>query len=280
MTRDPEEATDGPPDPQLAPQRSPGWGEKPEGLEDVEVSRDDVTIGEADPRDLTASDTEPVEDETTATLLGSLAEGDAVDRQRAALALVDAEGDADAIAAGLASAALEDDHADVRQFAVEALGKRGGDVALDTARFALEDDDPWVRAEAVVALDRRAREEHAAVIEEALADDHHAVRRNALISLFKLRGEGAAEELLAHCDDDSERVREWAAHLLAGVESDAATERLRALAAEDDSQIVRSTATTALQTDARAFRRGFSGAIDEQERTLPGEDALNRTPDL
>ncbi|WP_380680418.1 HEAT repeat domain-containing protein [Salinigranum sp. GCM10025319] len=283
--RDEEEATDGPPDPQLHPERSPGFGEDPAGLEDIEVDRD-VTIGEASPEELRASDTEPVEDASWETLLAVLAGDDVVERRRVALALAE-RGDAldteevETVVRGLARAATTDDDDEVRQFAVEALGKLGeGDgVAIETARTLCDDPEPWVRAEAVVALDRLDRAGNEDVLRAALDDDHHAPRRNAAISLFKLHGEDALDLLLAQVDDPSDRVREWAAHLLGGIDDDRARAALDRLT-DDDRDIVRRTAARALEVDAGSFRRQFGGAIDGTETTLPGEDELNRQPDL
>ncbi|MFB6164708.1 MAG: HEAT repeat domain-containing protein [Haloarculaceae archaeon] len=266
------------PDPQLDPAASPGFEGGPEKLSDIEVSRD-VTIGEADPRDLTAGDTEPVAGDGDDQLLADLREGDAVERRRAAIALGKA-GSAVAVDA-LADAARGDADADVRQFAVEALGKIGGDRAPEVATELLDDADPWVRAEAVVALDRLDRAANADAIEAALDDDHHAVRRNALVSLFKLRGAAIEDPLLEATRDDEERLREWAAHLLAGVESTAASERLRELAADEtESRIVRETAARALDAEPGRFRRQFTGALEETDDALPDEDGLNRQPDL
>ncbi|ESP89694.1 HEAT repeat domain-containing protein [Candidatus Halobonum tyrrellensis] len=275
--RDEEEATDGPPDPGLHPERSPGFGEQPDGLEDIEVDRD-VTIGEASIAELAASDTEPVEDDALADLLASLAGDDVVDRRRAALALADRERDERAVAA-LERVARADDDAEVRQFAVEALAKLGGTAAADAALELTHDPNPWVRAEAVVALDRLDRGTHADAIESALDDPHHAVRRNALVSLFKHRGEGALAPLVDAADDPSERVREWAAHLLGGVDDERAADALAELT-RDDADVVRKTAARAREVDAGSFRRQFGGALDETDRTLPGEDDLNRTPNL
>jgi HEAT repeat protein len=275
--RDEEEATDGPPDPQLHPERSPGFGEEPDGLSDVEVDRD-VTIGEASPAELAASDTEPVADDAAADLLAALAGDDVVERRRAALGLAERER-SDRIVEALVAAARTDDDAEVRQFAVEALAKLGGPGGARTALALTDDDEPWVRAEAVVALDRLDRAAHEAAIAAALDDDHHAVRRNALVSLFKRRGEDALDVLVAAADDPSERVREWAAHLLGGVDDERAAETLARLT-DDDSGVVRTTAERALTVDPGSFRRQFGGPIDETDRTLPGEDELNRTPDL
>ncbi|WP_135820591.1 HEAT repeat domain-containing protein [Halostella litorea] len=275
--RDEEEATDGPPDPGLRPERSPGFGDAPAGLDDIEVDRD-VTIGEASPAELAASDTDPVADDETAELLDALAGDEAVERRRAALALAEREG-SERVRRALQAAATGDDDAEVRQFAVEALGKVGGAVAAETALALTDDPEPWVRAEALVTLDRLDRGEHEAAIADALDDDHHAVRRNALVSLFKLRGEDALPALVDAAADPSERVREWAAHLLGGVADERADETLADLV-DDDSRIVRETAANARTVDAGSFRRQFSGTLDESDRTLPGEDELNRTPNL
>ncbi|WP_459192032.1 HEAT repeat domain-containing protein [Halosimplex sp. J119] len=278
--RDPEEATDGPTDPRVHPEQSPGFGLDHAGLEDIEVSREDVTIGEATPRELAATDISTIASESAREKLDRLATGDAVERQRAALALAEEERDP-AIVEALVTAGLGDEDSDVRQFAVEALAKLGGENAERAALEITDDDDPWVRAEAVVALDRLDRERYADRIEAALDDDHHAVRRNALVSIFKRRGEGALEPLLDAADDESERVREWAVHLLAGVDDDRARETLREVAAdESEERIVRGTAARALEADPGRFRRQFTGALDRGDTTLPGEDHLNRQPDL
>ncbi|MEF8843326.1 MAG: protein phosphatase, partial [Haloarculaceae archaeon] len=111
---DPEEATD----PQVHPEASPGFDEDPDGLEDIEVSRD-VTIGEASLRDLASSDTAPLETATTEERLALLVRGDAVERRRAALSLADGERTED-VAEALVRVARTDEDDDVRQFAVEA----------------------------------------------------------------------------------------------------------------------------------------------------------------
>jgi hypothetical protein len=277
--RDPEEATDGPTDPRVDPEKSPGFGEDPDGLEDIEVSRD-VTIGEATPRELQATDTTPVAGDPAAEKIADLRDGDLVERRRGALALAEERPTA-AVLDTLVGPGLNDEDSDVRQFAVEALGELGGEQAGEAAVGALGDSDPWVRAEAVVALDRINRRRYESHIEAALADDHHAVRRNAAVSLFKLRGEDALDVLLEQSRADSERLREWAAHLLAGVDDERADERLRELAGDDTQpQVVRSTAARSLEADPGKFRRQFTGGTENDSADLPGESRLNRRPDL
>lgn len=269
---------DGPPDPQLDPERSPGLDAEIEALEDIEVSRDDVTIGDADPGELTAADTDPVADADHGSLVTDLREGAKTERRRAALALADRSFDAAAVAA-LADAARGDPDADVRQFAVEALGELGGETAHDVARDAADDDDPWVRAEALVALDHVDRAANAERLDAALDDPHHAVRRNALVSLFKLRGEAALPALLDAADDDSERVREWVAHLLGGIDDERATDALEDLA-RDDVGVVAKTAANALDVDAGRFRRQFVQSSERDTDDTTSDDRLNRRPNL
>jgi HEAT repeat protein len=285
MTDDPYdrgdyEEADEPPDPQVLPEHSPGFGEEMVAIEDLDIGRD-VDLGTATLRELCASDVEPLarasEDEQVERLLT----GDHVERRRAALAIAEGGSVSDDAVGALARACLTDDDSDVRQFAVESLGKVGGERTHDAVLECTDDEDPWVRAEAVVALDRLDREAFQDRIEAALDDDHHAVRRNAAISLFKLRGEDTLAILLDQLDDESERVREWAAHLLGGIDDDRARTALERVASdESEPRIVASTAARALKADPGAFRRQFSGAIDQRERTLPGEDRLNRQPDL
>jgi len=277
--RDPDEATDGPTDPRVHPEESPGFGEDPDGLEDIEVSRD-VTIGDASHRELQATDTAPLRGTGATEKIADLVEGDLVERRRAALALGEGRPTEAALDA-LIEHGLADDDADVRQFAVEALGQLGGERASEAAVRVCDDPDPWVRAEAVVALDRIDRSEYAPAIEAALDDDHHAVVRNAMVSLFKLRGEALFPVLLELSHADSERLREWAVHLLAGVDDDRAASRLEAVASDETQpKVARSTAVRALDADPGKFRRQFSGGTENDSADLPGESALNRRPDL
>ena len=276
---DDHDPSDGPPDPQLDPSRSPGFGTDPTAIEEIDVGRD-VTLGDAEPAELTVGDRSSVDGAAIPALVSLLRNGDATQRGRAALALADRPGAAADAVSTVAAAAIEDADADVRQFAVEALGKIGGPAAGPAAKRVLRDEDPWVRAEAVDALDRIDREGHAETIEAAVDDDHHAVRRNAAISLFKRRGEDALPMLLDLAEDPSNRAREWAAHMLGGVDDDRARDALESLATGDENEIVRVTARKSLDADPARFRRKFAGAADRDRQPLPGEDLLNRRPDL
>jgi hypothetical protein len=240
--------SEGPADPNLDPERSPGAGRNIDGLEDIEVSRDDIEMGEADPADLTAADTGPVADDSIESLVSDLQNGAPRDRQRAAIALAKRQPDEGTLEA-LASSARSDPDADVRQFAVEALASldepAGADVALD----ALSDDDPWVRAEAIVTLDDVDREAFIEDIERALDDDHPAVRRNALVSLWKVHGVEMLDRLLPFARDESDRVREWVATLLGGIDDPRAKNALMELT-KDPHDIVATTAADALESAA------------------------------
>ena len=260
---------DGPPDPQLDPTKSPGFDDEVESLDEIDIGRDDVTLGEATPAELTAADTTPVADDDSETLIETLTTGAPSERQRAALALAERD-PTDAVIKALADRARRDDDPDVRQFAVETLGELGVDAASTVAREALADPNPWVRAEAVVVLDGLDRQAYAAAIEACLDDDHHAVRRNALLSLSKQRGSELLETLLTFVDDDSERVREWVAELLGGFDDERARSALERLS-EDDSDIVAEAAGHALESDGdrRELFTGSTVQIDQPTRDVP-----------
>ena len=277
--RDPDEATDGPTDPRVHPEESPGFGAESEGLEDIEVSRD-ITIGEATPRELQATDIAPLVGTEAAEKITALRSDDLVERRRAALALGE-ETRAAVILDALIEIGLADEDSDVRQFSVESLGELGGERAGDAAVETLSDPNPWVRSEALIALDKIDRQQHATAIEASLADDHHAVRRNAAVSLFKLRGTEMKEVLLDQTHDDSERVREWAAHLLAGIPGDDVETRLREIANDDaEPKVVRSTAARSIEEDPGAFRRQFTGGTEGATGGDPTKNRLNKKPDF
>lgn len=269
------EREDGPADPRVHPERSPGFGDAgPDGLEDIEVERD-VEIGAAEPGEFAAADTEPVENDDPTALRTQALEGDVVERRRAVLELGDRR-PTDATIDALSRAIREDPDGDVRQFAVESLGSLGDDRGLAAVHDACRDDDPWVRAEAVVALDGIDRAGQADRLDALRSDDHHAVRRNAMIALCKLRGEAMADTLLEHLEDPSPRVREWAAQFLGDIDDDRARDALRVASRTDDSQIVRVTATKALADELRAGH--FDAGDDPTESG--GYDPLNDQPDL
>lgn len=277
--RDPDEATDGPTDPRVHPEESPGFGEESDGLEDIEVSRD-ITIGEATPRELQATDISPLVGTEAAEKITTLRSDDLVERRRAALALGEEE-PADLVLDALINIGLADDDADVRQFSVESLGDLGGERAGAAAAETLSDPNPWVRSEALIALDKIDREQYETTIEAAFEDDHHAVRRNAAVSLFKLRGTETKEVLLSQTHDDSERVREWAAHLLAGIPGEDVEARLREIADdESEPKVVRSTAARSIEEEPAAFRRQFTGGTEGDTGGDPTKNRLNRKPDF
>jgi hypothetical protein len=277
VSSDPTDA-DGPPDPNLDPRESPGVDTDVEGLEEIELSRDDVDLGEAALADLTVGDTAPVAGDGLESLVSDLADGSPRDRRRAAIALSRRDLDEAAVAA-LASSVRSDPDAEVRQFAIEALGEHGSDRAGQVARAALDDADPWVRAEAVVALDTIDRNRYAESVDGTLEDDHPAVRRNALVSVWKRRGADARETVLEFVDDESDRVREWVATMLADVEDERAERALRTLA-EDQCDIVATAAMRALEGGSTGSSAMGSGSDRSGGGPPTGESGPGRPPDL
>lgn len=170
------------------------------------------------------------------------------DRRDAALALVDLADDGDLApetTAALADRLADDDSADVRQFAVEALGVAGREQRA--IRAALDaDDDEWVRAEATVALSRVAPDHDG--LRTALDDDSGWVRRNAVVALGKT-GRASHDDLADRLKHDPHpAVREYAAGFLGELDEDPeeAVRLLAAVLARDPEAFVRAKAATAL----------------------------------
>lgn len=192
------------------------------------------------------------------------------DRRRAALGLIDLAEDgglADETVERLAGVGAGDESADVRQFAVEALGQAisANDGATERAaaaiRTALGDPDEWVRAEAVVAQSRAAPGDEA-TLRDALDDDSGWVRRNAVIALAKTGA--ASQELLVDRikSDPHQGVREYAADFLREY-------------AEDRSEAVRILAAV-LAREPEAFVRAKAAASLGDLGTDRAEEALER----
>ena len=215
----------------------------PVEAQEPDVSRADLTLGTATYEDFTAADTAPVEDRSTEALLEALESDSAPERRRAILALGERDPESEVLDR-LEALSHEDPDQEVRQFAIETIGRLDGD--LEVVRDGLADENPWVRAEALVWLKKRAADRHVDTFEAALSDPHPAVRRNALVSLHHVRGADCRSELEAGLADESDRVREWAVTLL-GKLDDPDTEELIADHLEtEDSQIVREAAMRTL----------------------------------
>jgi len=228
---------------------------------------------------------------------------DVAERRDAAVGLVEAAADGLDPETGqaLSKRVRVDEDADVRQFAVEALGEAGK--RTKAIEDALEDDDPWVRAEAVVARSRTAPED-IETLQNCLDDDSGWVRRNAVIALGKV---GAADqsELVDRIRNDSHPpVREYAAQFLGEVadDTDEAVRILAAVLARDPNAFVRAKAAESLGTLAtdraqealetqglpdrsdavqRAAKRALASAQgrDPEEIELPDQPAPGGGPD-
>lgn len=215
MTRDDA----GPPDPQLDPEQSPGRLDPTE--HDVEVSRDDVTIGEADATDFTAADTEPIADATEEEVVAMLTADPAHVRRRAALALAERDPSVEAVEA-LAAVARSDDDTEVRQFAVEALGRIAADrgepdgherqETVETKRGPNEakrgpSEAKRGPSEAERGPNEAKRELSETVARDATTDPNPWVRAEAVVALDRIDREGFADRIAAGLDDDHEAVR-------------------------------------------------------------------------
>jgi HEAT repeat protein len=205
------------------------------------------------------------------------------DRRRAALGLVDvaeSEGLAPATIARLAERTTDDESADVRQFAVEALGHASGDASdarasADPAiQTALDDEHEWVRSEAVVAQSR-ADPADEDPLRAALSDESGWVRRNAVIALAKT-GAASQELLVDRIKTDSHQaVREYAADYLQEYAEDVgeAVRILAAVLARDPEAFVRAKAATSLgelgtdRAEETLERHGLDDRSDDVRRS-------------
>lgn len=222
----------------------------PDRLPDPEVQDPDVTrdveLGTATRADFTAPDTAPVAEADVAALQKMLESPDAPTRRRALLALAERRPGAD-VYEDLLDCLRDDPDEEVRQFAVEALGKSGA--GPEMIREGLEDQDPWVRAETIVSLKKVSPEATVDAFEEGLSDPHPAVRRNALISLHHVKGADAIDALRKGLADESERVREWAVRLLGALDRPDVESILSSHLEGEDSDIVRNAAARAMDGD-------------------------------
>ncbi|MFB6156697.1 MAG: HEAT repeat domain-containing protein [Haloferacaceae archaeon] len=213
------------------------------------------------------------DDPDVATLSDRLDDDGPRVRRDAALGVVDraARGNLpDAVVERLAARVRGDPDAEVRQFAVEALGVAGR--GTDAVAAALDDPDEWVRAEAVVALSRAVGADAADRLAGALDDDCGEVRRNALIALART-GELDAAALIERLKSDPvPAVREYAADHLPGVEgrTERAERLLAALLARDPDAFVRSKAAESL---------GELGT-ERAEEALEAEGLRDRSDDV
>jgi HEAT repeat protein len=234
-----------------------------------------VELGTAEPADYSAPDVAPVEDATVGELR-SMLDAEAASRRRAILALSRRDPGTETVDR-LETLARSDPDDQVRQFAVEALGKVAGDpqVALDLLHG---DENPWVRAEAAVTLDRLDRTAYEETFESLLDEEAVGVRRNAMISLARIRGRDAKDVLLAGLDDPSDRVREWAVKLLGQFDDDPGVSDTLQAVLEDDSEpeVVRETAARALG----ARGEDVEDLLEDGTGTASADDhMLNRVPD-
>lgn len=211
-----------------------------------------------------------------ATLRDALTDGERQVRRDATLALIDRAEEGglnDDTRRALAERVENDGDADVRQFAVEALGVAGVGHSDETLRSALDDEDEWVRAEAVVALSRVAPDA-TAVFEDLVSDDSPWVRRNALIALAKT-GDVPQSTLVERLKSDPHpAVREYAAAYLGDLadkdDPEGASDLLAAVLARDPDAFVRAKAATGL---------GDLGT-ERAERALEQEGLNDRSDDV
>ena len=139
--------------------------------------------------------------------------------------------------ADLVTILADEDDTVVRRMAVIALGKIGGEAALDVLAAALDDPDPVIRRQAVRAL--------------------------------ALLGEAADAALLGALKDDQAPVRVQAARALATMRSDEVVYALRDLLIDDPEPAVRLRAVLSLeQQDSALARTALGYAVDDPDTAV------------
>jgi len=289
--RDPDEATDGPTDPRVHPEESPDSAGEPDGLEDIEVSRD-VTTGDASPRELQATDTAP---RAAPDRRRREDRGPRRRRSRRAPAGCAGVGEGRPTRPPRRADRIRPRGRRRRRAPVRSRGARRTRRRARRRSRGRGDDDPTRgSALAVVALDRiagkRARADHRDGArrrpprgrQERDGPAVQAARRGAV-----LRPAGAVAR-------GQQRLREWAVHLLAGVDDERAhpastrsrTTRRSRKSSGSTARPARSTPTpgssggssaAAPKTTARPTRRDAQPPTGPVNRSGP-ESATTPTP--
>jgi len=134
---------------------------------------------------------------------------------------------------------------DVRWSAADALGKIGGEKAMESLVPLLKDEHSIVRRSAAYALAKIGGEKAMESLVPLLKDEHSIVRRSAADALAKIGGEKAMESLIPLLKDEDSDVRGSAAYALAEIGGEKAMESLVPLL-KDEAPHVRRNAAFAL----------------------------------
>ena len=175
---------------------------------------------------------------------------------------------------------------EVKRAMLEALGKIGGSLALQTLIPALQDPIPILRGEAALALGRMAyRKVDLPPLTDALAplaDDPPAeVRWRAVYALMRIADSSSFSILLKKTQDSDERVRMQAARGLGAIGNSDAVAALAKLATRDPDWRVRVNGTAALGRLRFTAPHLMIAAADSNEHVrLTGLDALGRQLEL
>jgi len=186
-------------------------------------------------------------------------------RRDAASALGDT-GDARAIDPLVES--LGDPNKDVRNAAVEAIGKLGGDPrAVELLLDFLKDKRSIIREEAASALGKVGHKNAVDPLIQALKDESWLVRQNAATSLGMIPDARAVEPLIQVLKDEDKDIRQIAVSALGNIGDARATEALIQTLKDEDKDI-RQTAASALGNtgDAKAVEALIQTLKDESAR--------------
>ncbi|MER0204443.1 MAG: NACHT domain-containing protein [Nitrosomonas sp.] len=141
--------------------------------------------------------------------------------------------------------ALEDENSDVRQAAIQALGKIGDKAAIEPMILTLKDNDPFIRWITVTALEEIRDKAAIELLILAINDEDLLVRQEAVEALGRIGDKAAIKPLILALNDEDLDVRQTAVEALGKIGDKAAIESL-ILALNDEDLFVRQEAAEAL----------------------------------
>lgn len=127
--------------------------------------------------------------------------------------------------AGLLSSIANDtsESSEIRETAVEGLGRMANESTLPLISRLLDDNKPYIRAAAVIALGRMHQLSKLSEILELFSDEHPYVRMKAIESVEILKTPDVTDELIAALSDIDTNVRVAAVKALGFLRTEEAT---------------------------------------------------------
>ena len=161
--------------------------------------------------------------------------------------------------------ALSDEDNDVRESAVETLGKIKSDKAVEHIIMALSDENEDVRMAATETLGKIKYNGAVEHLINALGDENNHVREGAAYALGDIKSDKSIEPLIKALDDEDCNLRNSAAYILGKIKSDKAVEPLVNALADENVQWYAVRALEKIKSD-KAVEPLINALADENVR--------------